>query len=391
MPARFSRLVAVALVAAAAAVVLPPTAAGPVPAQAQQTATVTYHAGWNLVAGPSGTTLSGVHGDLWTLAPDGSGYESVSPAEPLSTGAGYWALFLADTRVSLPATPAQPLQLSLPAGAWTIAGNPFSEPAALSGSDIVYGFDPTTGYTPLTVLPPGRAALVYSAAGDPLALAPAGGGPDTIAAPASTAPTTAAASAAATPTAPATAAGAGSVIVVASGVGQTKPGGPVTVAALIRNDGPNVDGTPVTITVYDTGGNVLAAGSTTLHYLPSGASSGFAHRLTAHGSGTAATAQIEMGQGRPAGDPQPGAISFSQIAVNGERSGLRASAILSSTYAADLSEVRVDAIAYDNRGAIVGGGETVDRLVPAGSATGVIVSLDLSTTPTRVELYATLP
>jgi len=160
---------------------LPFTSALPGAAQAPPAVTVTYHAGWNLVGGPPGTTLSGAQGDLWTLAPDGSGYVSAPASTPLTTGAGYWALFLADTQISLPAALAPAPPVSLPAGVWSIAGNPTSEPLTLSGADAAYGFDPAGGYTPLTVLPPGRAALVYSAAGGTLALTPAAGGPDTIA------------------------------------------------------------------------------------------------------------------------------------------------------------------------------------------------------------------
>jgi hypothetical protein len=53
--------------------------------------------------------------------------------------------------------------------------------------------------------------------------------------------------------------------IVASGFGQPKPGGPVTVAARIRNDGPAEDLVPASITVFDANGVVIAAGGVTLH------------------------------------------------------------------------------------------------------------------------------
>lgn len=361
--------------------------------RAQAPVQVLYHAGWNLVAGPSGTRLSGVDGDLLTLAAGGATYESIPASTPLTGGAGYWAYFAADTQVPVPVTPAQAQNLSLTAGSWTIAGNSSSQPVRLSGADEALGFDPTQGYTSLTVLSAGRAALVYSASGGTLVLAPL---PDTILSLPSADPTAAAvtsalpASAALPAAQPASGSPAG-VEVLATGFGQAKPGGPVTVAALVRNDGPAVDTTPVTITVYDAGGTVIAARDSTLHYLASGETTGFVQRLTAQGSGAAAAAQIEAGNGRPASDPLPGELSFSQMSLMTNRTGIEASAVLTSTYASDLSTVRVDAIAYDGHGTIIGGGEALQRLVPAGDSIGVLIALDVSAPPARVDLYANLP
>jgi hypothetical protein len=387
MPARLLRGFA-CLFAAVLLAGLPRTGPLPDPASAQQAVTVTYHAGWNLVGGPAGTMLAGVQGDLWTLAPDGSGYVRAAASTPLTAGTGYWALFLADTPVTLPAAPVQGLQLSLPAGVWTIAGNPSSAPVTLSGADAAYGFDPTSGYTPLSVLQPGRAALVYAGAGGTLAIAPAAIAPDTIT---SIAPPAPAAPPANAPPAAAVSETAGGVTVLASGVGQAKPGGPVTVAALVRNDGPAVDLTPIEATVYDANGTVIAAGGSTLHYLATGEVTGFAGRFSTHAFGAAARATIQLGQGRPVGAPEPGDFSFSDVTLVGNRSGLDASAVLTSTYATDATDVRVYAIAYDNSSAIVGGGAIILRFVPANGSTGVIVPLDFSTTLARVDLYANLP
>jgi hypothetical protein len=356
-------------------------------AEAQSAVQVSYHAGWNLIGGPSGTQLSGDAGGLLTLTPDGGSYENVDSATPLAGGAGYWIYFPTDSEVSLPAAPARAQSLNLTAGVWSLTGNPFSQAVRLSGMDAAFGFDPAQGYAPLSVLPPGHAAFVYSSTGGALTLAPL---PDTIVSLPSSAPASAPALTAAPVAAPQSGVQSG-LVVLDSGVGQAKAGGPVTVAALIRNEGPAIDLSPITITVYDAGGTVIAAGDTTLHYLPSGETTGFAHRLAARGTGVAVSADIQAGQGRIASDPQPGGLSFGGMTLVSDRTGMSASAVLSSTYTTDLSEVRVDAVAYDGRGTIIGGGEMIKRLVPAGSSVGVLVSLDVSASPARVELYATLP
>jgi len=195
----------------------------------------------------------------------------------------------------------------------------------------------------------------------------------------------------ATPVAVTSDPGTGGIQILAVGFGQSRPGGPVTVAARIQNDGPSVDLIPISITIYDAGGVVIGAGDVTAHYLVAGETTGFAHRLTTHGSGAAAQVQLQPGDGRPASDPLPGSLEFSSVSLVTDRSGMEVSAVLTSTYSNDLSEVRVDAIAYDGRGSIIGGGELIKRRVPAGSSVGVLVPLDLSGTPARIELYAHLP
>jgi len=50
-------------------------------------------AGWNLVAGSAGATLSGASGQIYTLQPGDSSYESFPAGSPLKAGWGYWAFF----------------------------------------------------------------------------------------------------------------------------------------------------------------------------------------------------------------------------------------------------------------------------------------------------------
>jgi hypothetical protein len=159
----------------------------------------------------------------------------------------------------------------------------------------------------------------------------------------------------------------------------------------MRNDGPPADLVPIGITVYDANGVVIAAADFTTHFIDSGETTGVAHRLTVRGTGAAAQVQLQIGAGHPAGDPLPGMFSFGAADVVSGRTGPNASSILTSSFANDLSEVRVDAVVDDASGAIIGGGEQIKRVVPAGGSIGVLVPLDLSGMPATIELYAHLP
>lgn len=274
---------------------------------------------------------------------------------------------------------------------------PAARPAvAQEGWNLAGAPDGTRPDTRVAGAPGGSFTLPSDGAGDPPA--PVDGGTATATPAANTivfvAPTAASTPAPpVAPPAPAAAAQttAGSVTVVARGFGQSRAGAPITVGMLFRNDGGPVDKVPVGVTVYDAGGAVIAAGDTTLNYLASGQTTGLAHRLKPKGTGLAARVEVDTGGGDPAGQAQPGALSFSQASLSSGRSGLQASAVLSSSYADDLSAVHVSALLFDASGAIVGGGTTTKRLVPAGGSTGVVVAVDASGTPASVSFYAQLP
>jgi len=365
------------------------------PARAQDAVTVSYSAGWNLVSGPAGAQLPGVRGDLLELSPDGSGYTAVAADAAVIAGEGYWAFFPADTQVSLAPDNPGMTELDVTPGTWTLIGNPGSRPVRLSGVSAAYGYDPASGYMPLSVLPPGRGAIVLPDASGAMALAPIVNEITFVALPSSTAAnqfvsgTPVASPPAATPTT--LASGGGDVAVIQAGFGQAKAGAPVAVAALLQSTGGPTDGVPLSITVYDATGAVVAAGDTTLRYLGAGETTGFVHRLTAASGGSAARVAVVAGGGKPAGDPPSGALGFGQVSLTAGHSGLEATAVLSSSFADDLSDVHVSAIAYDASGAIDGGGETTKRVVPAGGSVGVVVSIDTSGTPASVQFYAQLP
>ena len=114
------RLRAVFLVAAALLVLLVPAV---LQHSASKLAATSYPAGWNLVSGPEGSTLSGASGSLYSIQPGDSAYETIPAATPLHACWGYWAYF--PNGGSLAAgTDSARCSLTGLAGAWVMVGNP---------------------------------------------------------------------------------------------------------------------------------------------------------------------------------------------------------------------------------------------------------------------------
>lgn len=150
--------------------------------------TLTYSAGWHLVAFPSGTNLSGIVGPLYTLQPGDTSYETIQTSQGTKNGLGYWAYFASPTAITLAAGTTTQVQLNLPAGEWAMVGDPSgTEFAVINGIDAAFTYDPTNGYVsalgcgPATtpgitshcaLLSSGQAAWIYSAAGSTVSIAP---------------------------------------------------------------------------------------------------------------------------------------------------------------------------------------------------------------------------
>lgn len=133
----------------------------PAPAGGMQ---VTYHAGWNLVAGPRGTSFAAASGPLETLVAGDTGYRSVPAADPSVGGFGYWAYFPKDTTVQLTGA-GEPFDTALaPPGQWFLIGNDSGRsPMQIYGAAAALAFDPQSGkYTEVGTLQPGQAAWVMA-------------------------------------------------------------------------------------------------------------------------------------------------------------------------------------------------------------------------------------
>jgi hypothetical protein len=139
------------------------TAGVPVSAAIGTGFTVSLAQGWNIVAGPSGTTLPT---SAFTWQAGDTAYETVAPGTPLKPGAGYWVNMLAAGQINLPTAPSSNVTVTIPAGGQVMIGNPGTTVATVTGADAVVTFDaPSSSWTPTTQLQPGQGGWASSAAG----------------------------------------------------------------------------------------------------------------------------------------------------------------------------------------------------------------------------------
>ena len=143
-------------------------------------ATVTYTPGWNIVAGPTGTMLTGTSSSLFSYPPGATSYLTLPATTPFQAGTGYWAYFNTPTTITLPAATASSVTVQLPAGQWVLVGNPGTGQATVGGvSATVFAYNPTAGgYSQATTIPAGQGAWAMSPTGGTLSIsAGTAGGP----------------------------------------------------------------------------------------------------------------------------------------------------------------------------------------------------------------------
>jgi hypothetical protein len=127
--------------------------------------TVHYASGWNLVAAPTGTVLSGVSGRLLGFGPVSNGYAEMA-SSGIVGGRAVWAYFAAATDVTMGATAATYTQMLLPPNHFALIGNPSTtETLPIHGADIALSYDLSGGYQPVTQLKVGQGAFVLSRSG----------------------------------------------------------------------------------------------------------------------------------------------------------------------------------------------------------------------------------
>jgi len=127
---------------------------------------VTFSSGWNLVAAPDGTVISGAGGSLFTFQPGDTSYETLPSTSPAKAGRGYWAYFASNVTQMLPLTTSGSVSVNLPAGTPILIGNPGSSTATVSGATTVSTFDPASNnYVSTMTLKPGQGAWAESDSG----------------------------------------------------------------------------------------------------------------------------------------------------------------------------------------------------------------------------------
>jgi hypothetical protein len=135
-----------------------------------------YQPGWNIVAGNAlhllGRTDGRDHGMpgatdslIYGLNREGIGYTTPTSESELINGQGYWVHFVKQSNAALSVQPGNTGGYTLPAGHWVLIGNPDVTTVQVSGADVLYIYDPTSGYQPATSLAPGQGAVAYSAPG----------------------------------------------------------------------------------------------------------------------------------------------------------------------------------------------------------------------------------
>jgi chitodextrinase len=151
----------------------PSTATGPAPVTAGAPV-VRYPAGWNLIAGPAGTSFPQALGVLYTWQPGDSSYESLPATTGVQAGAGYWAYFPQPVSASLNGTSTDTAVINLSPGEVVLAGNPSATATvAIRGADLAMAYDAPSGrYRTVQTLSPGGAAWVSIGSGGTVTLSP---------------------------------------------------------------------------------------------------------------------------------------------------------------------------------------------------------------------------
>lgn len=146
---------------------LSPVAIEPQTAATPAGTSVTYPAGWNLVAGPRATGFSGAANPIYTLLDGDPGYRVLPASTPAESGFGYWAYFRQATTVRLSgaggpfySAPAQP-------GDWFMIGNDnATTPMRVLNASQVLVYDPqSASYKASDILQPGQGAWVEAGTG----------------------------------------------------------------------------------------------------------------------------------------------------------------------------------------------------------------------------------
>ncbi|HTE84063.1 MAG TPA: hypothetical protein VK821_04970, partial [Dehalococcoidia bacterium] len=124
---------------------------------------VSYAAGWNMVAGPTGTTLTGTSGPLYTWGSGSTAYGTQPSGSALSAGIGAWAYFRATTSTTIGLANPGSMTVQLPAGQFVMIGNSGDTTATVSGADSVFVYSSATGsYNQSTQLAAGQGAWAFS-------------------------------------------------------------------------------------------------------------------------------------------------------------------------------------------------------------------------------------
>ena len=130
-----------------------------------QGTSVTYRAGYNLVAAPRGTSFAAAANPLFTMLAGDSNYRSIPNTQPTYDAYGYWAYFGQDTTVQFAASGPPFFMAITDPGEWFMVGNQNGTAAmrVVLGAQSVYLYDAQAKqYRSSDTIPVGQAAWVRS-------------------------------------------------------------------------------------------------------------------------------------------------------------------------------------------------------------------------------------
>ena len=131
------------------------------------TGTVTYQAGWNMVAGPAGMMFSQAQNPLYTIQLGTNQYTTQQNTQGVAAGAGYWAYFASPTTVTLSGTSSTATTVTLAPGTYAFVGNSSTTATVtVSGADACFLYSPASNsYSIVSTLSPGQACAAFSTDG----------------------------------------------------------------------------------------------------------------------------------------------------------------------------------------------------------------------------------
>lgn len=153
------------------------------------------------------------------------------------------------------------------------------------------------------------------------------------------------------------------------------------------NTGYAVTSTGYQVAFYDDAGTVIETDSGYIELLLPGQTLAMAGTQILDEGVTATRIEVQLNDGSfEPSDPIP-TFSVDRVAYLADHVFAKAVGVITNPYTRDVSDVRVAAVAYDEAGAIIGGGFTYVNFIPADSETAVSLSLTTSVIPDKVELY----
>jgi hypothetical protein len=188
-----------------------------------------------------------------------------------------------------------------------------------------------------------------------------------------------------TPTATST-----SLQVGASGYGQSGTQVGYGFVAVNATNGQALENSTYVVTAYDSTGAAIAAANGQILILLPGQRLGIGGTLDLAPGLTVARIAVQLTPGRSEVAQSLPGFTAQQVTWQRSGSGFTATGTIVSPYYQDATQVQVSALAYDASGTIVGGGSTVVDVVPARGQKTVLVPFVTSSSPDRVELYATI-